>query len=454
MATDATTSVIAIEYTPNGLPLAIQGERLLIRRFQVIDEKQINKIIRDMSPTATVIVDTEAFHGHGSLTARKYVRAIREVYDEKPSVLFLRYGAPSDDIIENDKLAGATDVLYHSALTGTNDAKRMNHFIRDGVLPPPPERKKPVGNVSGIVNALHYHEQNIGNLADDDDTLDEEIPTPKDSEEPPKKATRALAQPATPLPKPARIELPKQTKVSPVPESHPKQTVVPVKSKPDELGDDEMEALLAVLSELTKTLMHQNTQILNALGGIQDAVNGLRADKENAVLAQVQEEVSTAMGVIFTQLRRDGGAHHAMVPVPVNTDTRDVSADTNPTGSNETPPPKPSVAPIKDAPPIAEIVKHGWKGDVILFNRTLSLPYGAAELFAHLINTGKTMGTQDIASLYELGRQGGYFRMSHLRKSLDEYRKGLSSCLTPVKSGNSIDYRFDEAKFREIMKVK
>jgi len=434
MATNTTTNVIAIEYSQNGLPLSIQGEKLSIQRFQVVDERQISKIIREMSPAAKVIIDTEAFHGHGSLTARKYVQAIRAAHDGKPSVLFLRYGTPSDDVIENDKLAGATDVLYHSALTGTIDTRRMNHFIREGVLPPPPEKKRPPGNAADLINALNRRANDASESLDDND----EIPLPDSREKPPKIAREEP-------PETARTAHQGRAESPPASKSFLQRIATPTEPETPDFGEAEMKALLAAF----ETLIGQNTQILRALENIQGGIDGLRADKKIALLAQMKEEVGVAINAVFTQLQQGGEASSAIAPT-----STDIIVGSAPAATAETKDiPAPDAAPEKKEP-IAILTKHGWHGAVVLFGKTIDLPYGSAELFIHLVNTGETLGTADIAALYELGKQGGYFRMSKLLEGLDAFRKGLSSCLTLVQSGNSKNYRFDEEAFCKVMRVK
>ncbi len=428
-------SVFAIEYSSNGLPLAIQGENLSIRRFQVIDEKQINRVVREMPPTARVIVDTEAFHGHGSLTARKYVQAIRAAHNGKPSVLFLRYGTPSDNIIENDKLAGATDVLYHSALTGTIDTRRMNHFIRDGVLPPPPEKKRPPGNAANLINALNRHASDASESVDDHD----EIPLPDSREEPPRIAKEKPSETA-------RTTHQGRMRPPPVSKSILQRIMTPAESKTPDLGEVEMKALLTAF----ETLIGQNAQILTALEKIQGGINGLRADREVALLAQMQEKVSTAMNDVFAQLQKSGETPSPAMTV-ASADSITSSTLAVSTGAKDAP--APDAAPEKKEP-VAILTKHGRNGTITLFGKTVGLPYSSAELLTHFVNTGKTLGTTDIASLYKLGKQGGYFRMSHLLEGLDAFQKGLSSCLTLVQSGNSKNYRFDADEFCRIMKVK
>jgi hypothetical protein len=423
--------ILAIEYG-GGLPLPIQVTgNIPIRRFQVVDEKQVNKIIREMPPAATVIIDTEAFHGHGSLTARKYVQAIREAHKEQPLILFLRYGVPSDDIIENDRLAGATDVLYHSAVTETSDVRRMNHFIREGVLPPPPEKKKLAGNTAGAINALNRHANDVSESLDDNDRR----PFPVSRKEPlgiVRKGYSGAVQTT-------HQELPPASK------SILQRIMAPTDPETPAIGEQEMKALLVAF----ETLIGQNAQVLATLGKIQDGIDNLRADREIALLAQMREKVSTAMNTAFAQLQQGGEASSAIAPA--STDVSIGSAPTATAGVKDAL--APNAAPEKKEP-IAVLTKHGWSGAVVLFNKTVDLPYGAAELFTHLVNTRETLSTTDIATLYKLGKQGGYFRMSKLLEGLDAFRKGLSSCLTLVQSGNSKNYRFDEAEFCRILKVK
>lgn len=421
MAIDTATNVIAIEYSHNGLPLAIQGEKLSVQRFQVVDEKQISKIIREMSPTAKVIIDTEAFHGHGSLTARKYAQAIRAMHDGKPSVLFLRYGTPSDDIIENDKLAGATDVLYHSALTGAIDTRRMNHFIREGVLPPPPEKKRPPGNAADLINALNRRANDESGSADND----EEIPLPDSREKPPSIARSGSVRTAHQKPPPAS-------------KSFLQRITAPTEPEAPTLGDQKMEALLIELRAMNK----QNAQILATLEGIRDSIRNLRAEKVSALLAEAQKKVTD----VFAQLQGGNDVHPTEIPASVST----TPSTAPPPGAEEIPASTP-----RETPPIAIPTKgEPFMTNVCLFGKTVALQHLSSELFIHLVNTGETMGTADIAALYKLGRQGSYARMSKLLAGLDAFRKGLSSCLTLVQSGNSKNYRFDEEAFCKVMRVK
>jgi hypothetical protein len=179
------TAVFVIEYNSNGFPLPIRVEDSVpIRRFLVIDERQIEKVTRsEMPATAAVLIDAAAFQGHGTFTTRRCIQIIRGVHGMSPSILVLRNGKVSENIIEGDKEAGATDVLYHSALTETADASRMNHFLREGVLPPPPEKKKSAGNTAGIMTAL----REIKAIEDEpaDPALDDETPVPEKGEAPP-----------------------------------------------------------------------------------------------------------------------------------------------------------------------------------------------------------------------------------------------------------------------------
>lgn len=363
--------ILAIEYG-GGLPLPIQVTgNMPIRRFQVVDEKQVNKIVREMPPAATVIIDTNAFHGHGALTARKYAQAIREAHKEQPLILFLRYGVPSDDIIENDRLAGATDVLYHSAVTEASDIRRMNHFIREGVLPPPPEKKKLAGNTAGIINELNRR----ANHESEPTGSDTDIHSPgsrKKPSPPGKLSVKHIA--STPSAAPAS-------------------------------RDQEMETILAELQEIAK----QNTEITARLEDVQKRIRDILARKNESANA------TSAVGIEDT-------------PAPI--------------------------APAKEAGSIAVLTKHGWESTLEIFGRNIVLLYAAAQVFSHLINTGKTMGVKEISALYTITEQGAYARITKLLAELEKCRPGLSSCLTPVRDGKSTRYRFDEVAFRKILGIK
>jgi hypothetical protein len=355
----------------SGLPLPIQVTGIVPRPFQVVDQRQIRKVIREiMPPDAIVIIDTGAFQGH-SINARDYVQAIREAHGEKPIVLFLRHGTPNDNTIEGDQIAGATDVLYHSAVTEASDTRRMNHFIREGILPPPPEKKRAPGSVASAINALNRRANHESEPTGSDTSI--HSPGPHEKPSPPGKS----------------------------PMKHIVSTT-PAASTP---GDQEMEALLVELHAIAE----QNTRITVRLEGVQERIRDILAKKSEAV------DTAPAIGIEDT-------------PAPI--------------------------APAKGVGSMAVLTKYGWEGTLEIFGRNIVLLYAAAQVFAHLINTGETMGVKEISNLYRIGEPAAYARITNLLAELEKCRPGLSSCLTPVKSGRSIRYRFDEVAFRKAFGIK
>lgn len=355
----------------SGLPLPIQVTGIVPRSFQVGDQSQIRKVIREiMPPNAIVIIDTEAFQGH-SINARDYTKAIRATHGGRPLILFLRYGTPSDNTIEGDQSAGATEVLYHSAVTETSDTKRMNHFIQEGVLPPPLEKKRSLGNSAGAINALNRRANHESEPMGDDTGIHSH-----GSHEKP---------------------------VSP--EKLPAKHVVSMPSVAPASRDQEMETILAELQEIAK----QNTEITARLEDVQKRIRDILARKNESANA------TSAVGIEDT-------------PAPI--------------------------APAKEAGSIAVLTKHGWGGTLEIFGRNIVLLYAAAQVFSHLINTGKTMGVKEISALYMITEQGAYARITKLLAELEKCRPGLSSCLTPVRDGKSTRYRFDEVAFRKVLGIK
>lgn len=432
-----------------GLPL-IPAPNSGLRSFQPTAPIHLERYIHGVNGNApvirgdtTLILDSRIFEGGAlGIKMRDYLRAIRNKYPDT-LILCLRQDIEDKSHERNDIQAGATATLFY--MGNISDAtRRMNAFMDTGELPKPRQGRSSAVVSGAPFNGLFHH---AGDASDDEGALGNVEPVKPVARSSP--VTQAVqSSRATTSARSSMVSAPKTSSKS-------KPVAPPTSTEEPALGDQEMKELLEALNKLSKTLTDQNTQILAVLTDIQNGLGELRSDRENEFLASMRAKVGTAMDEAFAQLRSDGKAHSTMIPtLTTATVVGSVSAGIQTTSETEKVPPSMPEPTSKETEPIAMLTKHGWNGAVTLFGRTIELSYGAAKLFTHLVNTGETMGTSDIASLYQIGKQGGYFRMNTLHKDLETFQKGLSSCLTLVQSSNSKNYRFNEGRFREILKIK
>jgi len=440
-----------------GLPLIASPNKEL-RPFQPTAALHFSRYIKGLNGSApiiqkdsTVILDARAFEGGGDgiPKMRDYLKAIRAEYPNGsgPRILCLRLDMHDEGIAKNDIKAGATATLFY--MGNIPDAtRRMNTFIETGALPLPKQ-----GRISTVVGSAPFNDlfHHVVDTSSEDYSAPDELAfPPRTSQSDPRARVARAPSPKLPPGKKnlsgnkaaSEEKMIKNAQLKHEPpaasESLLQRIAVPTKPETPTLGDQEMEALLIELRAMNK----QNAQILATLEGIRDSIHNLRAEKTSALLAEAQKKVTD----VFAQLQGGNDVHPTEIPASVS-----------PTPSTA---PSPGAVEIpasasQETPPIATATKgEPFMTNVSLFGKTVTLQHLSAELFVHLVNTGETMGTTDIASLYAIAKQGSYARMSKLHAGLDTFRKGLSSCLTPIKSGKSISYRFDEEAFRRIMKVK
>lgn len=429
-----------------GLPL-IPAPNSGLRSFQPTAPIHLERYIHGVNGNApvirgdtTLILDSRIFEGGAlGIKMRDYLRAIRNKYPDT-LILCLRQDIEDKSHERNDIQAGATATLFY--MGNISDAtRRMNAFMDTGELPKPRQGRSSAVVSGAPFNGLFHH---AGDASDDEGALGNVEPVKPVARSSP--VTQAVqSSRATTSARSSMVSAPKTSSKS-------KPVAPPTSTEEPALGDQEMKALLAAFKEFTETFTSQSTQILTALSDIQRGVNRLCDERADDLLAQVKEKLNTAMGDICDQLRGNAPAVSASVSVTAG----DISTDTHPTRTNETPPPEPSATPAK-VEPIAILEKIGGKdrkGTVTLFGKTIELPFHIARLLAHLINTGETMGKEEVASEYSVTELVGGAYLRRLKEALDDSRKGLSSCLTLVKSSREKKYRFDINAFRKAYGMK
>ncbi len=427
-----------------GLPLIAASHKLL-RSFQPTAAIHFQRYIHGANGNApviqhdsTVILDARAFEGGGDgiPKMRDYIQDIRKKHanGSNPHILCLRFDTHDASIEKNDMRAGATATLFY--MGNIPDAtRRMNTFIETGKLPSPRQ-----GRTVTMANIPSLFLHGTDGIDEDDgiNRIDEPV-SKKSLSKAPSESRVIRAKSSVTKPKVTPVLVPKES----MPIIPP---VTPIPTTENDLGEEDMSTLLTAL----ETLIRQNAQILAALENIRDGVNGLRTEKEGALLAQAQEKVIVTVESVLAQLRGNGEAR----PTVMTTSTDAIASPTTTITPSAETKEVPVSMPEKD-PPIATLAKgKPFMTDVSLFGKTISLRHLSADLFAHLVNTGETLGSADVASMYEIGYQGSYSRIRNLLDDLDAFRKGLSSCLICVQSGNSKRYRFDIDAFRKAFNIK
>ena len=423
-----------------GLPLIPDSDKKL-RSFQPTAATHFHRYIKGANGSApviqtdsTIILDARVFEGGSDTpTMRDYIKTIREAYSGGPRILCLRFDTQNDSIARNDIEAGATATLFY--MGNISDAtRRMNAFIDTGELPSPRR-----GRVVTMANTAPLY-------GISEDSNGDELPVTPDTSVPKKPVSRPLPEsksmrtkdPGAP-PQGASVSAPKKPAAI-----QPPAATFPITE--NELGGEEMSALLTALT----TLIGQHAQMITILEKMQVGIDDLRANRKAALLGQPKEEVDAAINTVFAQLKQGGEAPSALTRASADTTLSSAPSTAPSSGAEEIPPSVP-----EKAPPIATITKGDpFMANVSLFGKTIPLLLLSAELFACFVNSGQTLGPRDIPSKRHLTSNGGYARITKLRKELNAFRKGLSSCLMLVQAGNSKKYRFDIDAFRKAFGIK